>query len=327
VSERPAELVWNKGIARLCDHRLPDEFPDGLTYRSVPTLAGAAISPDLPSDVIADPGRYAAVKDGDLVWVRLSWLPSFVRQVLPAVRARFVLATADSDSSVPSDLPRELAQAILGSPKVIRWFTQNHDGTASERISPLPIGIDFHSVAERSIWGEEIASASRQEATLLAIARSLPPLARRVPAVYLDFDPSRRVSAPAAARLFESRRTIAKRLRRRQGIVCQEGTLPRGEMWRRRGQYAAVLSPHGNGLDCHRTWEALALGHLLVVPASPLDPLFEGLPVVAVRRWDDVTAGNLARWLLQAATATPSPAGPLSSRYWVERMRTVTVSS
>ena len=41
MAERPVELVWNKGIARLCDRRIPDEFPDGLTYRHVPSLAGA----------------------------------------------------------------------------------------------------------------------------------------------------------------------------------------------------------------------------------------------------------------------------------------------
>ena len=44
AAEKPVELVWNKGIARLCDRRIPDEFPDGHTYTPVPTLAGAPIS-------------------------------------------------------------------------------------------------------------------------------------------------------------------------------------------------------------------------------------------------------------------------------------------
>ncbi len=341
VAEAPVELVWNKGIARLCDRRIPDEFPDGVAYRPVATLAGARISPDLPADVIADPGQYAGIRAGEVVWVRLSWLPAFVRQVLPLIRAPFVLATADSDSSVPSELPAELARAILASPHVIRWFTQNHDGAAAERMAPLPIGVDFHSLAEHAIWGEGVASPSEQEAQLTAIARALPPLERRIPQLYLDFawnDPMRALAAnlwslfigterrpaPGAARLREGRQAIASKLRRRDGVVCQKGSLPRGEMWRRRGRYAAVLSPHGGGLDCHRTWEALALGHLVVVPSSSLEPLFQGLRVVSVTDWDQVSAGNLAQWLSARAEGDPRP---LTSRYWVERMRSVTTGS
>jgi hypothetical protein len=86
-----------------------------------------------------------------------------------------------------------------------------------------------------------------------------------------------------------------------------------------------VLSPHGGGLDCHRTWEALALGHLVVVPSSPLDRLFEGLPVVTVSDWDQANSRNLAWWLSASAGATPE--GPLTSRYWIERMRSVTASA
>ncbi len=320
AAEKPVELVWNKGIARLCDRRIPDEFPDGCTYAPVPTLAGARIAADLPADVIADPGRHADIREGEVVWVRLSWLPAFVRQVLPLVRAPFVLATADSDSSVPSELP-ELARQVLGSPYVIRWFTQNHDGAAPDRMAPLPIGIDFHSVAEQPIWGESLASPSQQEVKLEAIRDALPPLERRLPCVYIDFAGevrARSYPAPAAARLSESRRAIVKMLQRRDAVLCQEAPLPRSELWRQRGQYAAVLSPHGGGLDCHRTWEALALGHLVVVPSSALDPLFEGLRVVPVRSWDEVDAKNLAHWLAERSDVSREP---LTSRHWLARMR------
>jgi hypothetical protein len=319
-AEKPVGLVWNKGIARLCDRRIPDEFPDGHTYTPVPTLAGARISPALPADVIADPGRYADIREGEVVWVRLSWLPAFVRQVLPLVRAPFVLATADSDSSVPSELP-ELARQVLGSPVVIRWFTQNHDGAAPDRMAALPIGIDFHSMAEQSIWGESLASPSQQESMLEAIRDALPPLERRGSRVYIDFAwdvRDRAYPAPAAARLSESRRAIVKTLRRREVVVCQEGPLPRSEMWLRRGRYVAVLSPHGGGLDCHRTWEALALGHLVVVPSSALEPLFKDLRVVPVQSWDEVRTESLAHWL--AERSDPSR-DPLTSRYWLAQMK------
>jgi len=269
---------------------------------------------------------------------------SFVRQVLPLVRAPFVLATGDCDSSVPSEVPAELAQRILASPQVIRWFTQNHDGAAPERMAPLPIGIDFHTLSERPVWQESVAPPEEQAAALESVARALPPLDERAPKLYLDFAWNRplqawvdilwplrslgseRDRAPAGARLPEGRRAIVRKLRWRSAVICQMRRLPRGEMWRRRGQYAAVLSPHGGGLDCHRTWEALALGHLVVVPSSGLDPLFEGLPVVPVRSWTEITRENLARWL-SAPRADALARERLTNRYWLARMRSVTKRS
>jgi hypothetical protein len=54
-------------------------------------------------------------------------------------------------------------------------------------------------------------------------------------------------------------------------------------------QYKYVISPHGNGLDCHRTWESLALGCIPIIKTSPLDRMFEGLPVLIVKNWSDIT--------------------------------------
>ena len=61
----------------------------------------------------------------------------------------------------------------------------------------------------------------------------------------------------------------------------------------------------GNGLDCHRTWELLYLGCIVITRTSPLDPLFEGLPVVIVRDWEEVgDRANLIAWLRQHASST-----------------------
>ncbi len=50
-----------------------------------------------------------------------------------------------------------------------------------------------------------------------------------------------------------------------------------------------VISPHGSGLDCARTWEALYLGAYVIVKTSYLDSLYAGLPVLIVQDWSDVT--------------------------------------
>lgn len=54
-------------------------------------------------------------------------------------------------------------------------------------------------------------------------------------------------------------------------------------------QHRFVISPAGNGLDTHATWEALLAGCIPIVPKSPLDSLFRDLPVWLIDSWSDVT--------------------------------------
>lgn len=324
--EKTVSLLWNKGIAAMCDRRIPDEFPEGV-YVSQPTLAGMLSSPKLPDHMIANPALYFDIQEGELVWVRLSWLKSFVRQVLPEIRSKFVLVTGDSDSCVPSELQTD-ANVILENSYVLHWYTQNYDGSPCHgKISPIPIGIDFHMLSERSAWGESQCSPVEQETLLNALRDELPPLNKRIPKAYVDFAWQqglglrhyRRFHPLHGATLRELRRKVARKLRTKDCVFCQPSFLSRTEMWRQRGKYAFVVSPHGVGLDCHRTWEALALGHIVLVPSSSLNSLYDGLPVVTIRSWDDINEANLERWM-GIYSACAAPYEKLTSHYWVEQM-------
>jgi hypothetical protein len=324
---RKVELIWNKGIAERCDRRFPDEFASGY-YSVVPTLAGALASRNHPGDLIADADFRRDIEEGQLVWVRLSWLKSFVKQVLPRVKSRFVLVTGDSDSCVPSEVMSE-AWSILECRYLVHWYTQNYDGSMpGERISPLPIGIDFHVLSERPMWGESVTSPAQQEEILESIHRRLPPLALRAPEVYVDFAWQRGLGLrhyrryhPLQGTSFrENRRRIAKIMCRKRSAFCQASPLRRTEMWQERGRYAFVLSPHGMGLDCHRTWEALALGHIVLVPSSSLDSLYANLPVITLNSWDEITAEHLEKWL-SSFEGFEVRGDALTTAYWIHRMR------
>jgi hypothetical protein len=305
------ELLWNRGVAALCDWRVPDEFPPGSMYTPCPyargnlTLQGRA-------DLISDLSQFRNIQDGDLVWVRLAWLGSFIAQVLPLTKARFVLVTGDSDNSVPSDIMR-YAGEVLWHRNVTRWFTQNCDlSSLTDQIRPLPIGIDFHTLRERPFWGEPACSPGEQEQKLKATAQSFKPVEWRIPDVYVDF-----AWRPTH---YGDRSRIVSTLSSNPRVVCQGTFLPRTEMWRKRGEFAFVVSPHGVGLDCHRTWEALALGHIVIVPRSPLESLFAELGVVSIDSWNDITPSNLETWIHEYSPLTRNPER-LRSRWWVNMMR------
>ncbi len=308
----PTELVWNKGIAALCDWRIPDEFPQGR-YSQVSTEAGSRLTSKTPDNLIGNPHLFSGIREGDLVWVRLAWLKSFIAQALPFVRENFVLVTGDSDTTVPSEV--SVAEHIIRHPRILHWYTQNYDGHYSKKISPIPIGIDFHTLSERAFWGEERSDCVAQEQTLLSIRERLPPVEDRIPNIYSDFAWQPRVDGSLA-----DRRALHKHIRP-DLLVKQSKTMARSEMWRNRGKYAFVLSAPGIGLDCHRTWETLALGHIVVSLSSPLNPLYSGLPVCVVRSWDELTHEKLEEWLALYKDWDPARCPQLTTRYWVDWMR------
>jgi len=320
-------LVWNKGIAALCDRRIPDEFPE-RNYNAVPILAGAMASSKLPDNLISDPAAYRNIKN-EIIWVRVSWLKSFVKQVLPLIEGNVVLVTGDSDSCIPGELAEE-AREILQSPRVLHWFTQDYDGSMpSERISPIPIGIDFHMQAQKPAWGEGRTSPADQEKQIKAIAATLLSTQNRIPKVYVDFAWQksfglrhyRRFHPLKGTNFHETRRKTAKQVKDNKNVFCQTGPLARSEMWRKRGEYTFVLSPHGMGLDCHRTWEALALGHIVLVPSSSLDAMYEGLPVIPLKKWSEITEANLQIWLSRHAHQDAVAHPKLTNKYWMDAMR------
>jgi hypothetical protein len=320
LNRRAPTRIWNKGLASRCDRRIPDEFPNGHDHVLVPTFASEHVGAG-PLDLIDRVERFDDIGGGELVWVRGSWLPSFVDRVLPRIRGDFVLVTGDTPSSLPSSAPA-VAAALLESPYMLHWYTQNYDGTAGQsRVSPIPVGVDLHTRSVRPAWGQDMATPAEQEAELEDIAHELPPLAARIPAIYIDFVQSAyRTPAPPGASLVQPRMWVAAVLRFQPRVVHQDTELARAETWRRRGEYAFVLSPHGVGLDCHRTWEALVLGHVVLVPSSSLDPLFDEVRAFPFASWNDLTADNLSGWM-EAARRLDHPAPALTSEYWIRRMR------
>lgn len=54
-----------------------------------------------------------------------------------------------------------------------------------------------------------------------------------------------------------------------------------------------VLSPPGNGLDCHRTWEALYLGAIPIVKRASWPFAHLQLPVLVINEWEDLFSIDL----------------------------------
>lgn len=302
----PTKYVWSRGLGLLCDHNGGVAFVKGQRGGR-PALR-------------FDPALFDSVKDGDLVWMRLIALPQFLAEAMPRIRARFALVTGDEDWAIPSGFAH--SQQLLADPRVLCWFSQNYDGTDSNpKLQPLPIGIDFHTISNTRKWGHWPATPAAQEAELEALCAAARPNAERELRVHADFHFNKHKQQVWG----DDRVAVQQALAGNPAVQFQTRKVPRTELWREKTRYAFVVSPHGNGLDCHRTWESLVLGNIVIVKRSSLDPLYEDLPVVIVEDWREIHADQLRRWHAQHQQAFRDPAvqARLTNRYWIERMRRI----
>lgn len=300
----PTRWVWSRGLALSCDHHGGLLFVRGQRGSRAPLRFDAR--------------DFERVKDGDLVWTRLIALPQFLREALPRIQARFGLVTGDEDWSIPGSFAG--SAELLDSPKLVHWFSQNVDASGHHsKLQPLPIGLDFHTISNGPRWGEAQATPAQQEAQLDALRQSMPPSEERLLSAHADFHFNKHKQQDWG----DNRDSVQRALEGNPNVVFQKNKLRRSQLWREKTRYAFVVSPHGNGLDCHRTWESLVLGNIVIVKRSSLDPLYEGLPVVIVDDWREISADNLKRWHAEHAPAfrRPEVTERLTNRYWIERAR------
>lgn len=299
---RARDVISSKGIALGADWRGPPSYWRAWTER---------IQPD---------GMFARHYRGahGLVWVRLGTgarngrrndLDRFAAEALPTITRPFVLLTTDGDCSVPGDLDPGTVARLLASLMLRGWFTQNHDGGGGPLLRPFPIGLDLHT-------RPRFTTASGKLRLLSRIAEAAPPLNERPLGVFTDLG----VNVNSV-----DRRLALDALDGWAAFHRLAGRVDQAEVWRRYSSFPFVLSAHGNGLDCHRTWEVLLLGAIPIVRRSTLDPLYRDLPVAIVDDWAEVRLpGRLDAWRAELGPLTDrTHVWPrLAAAHWLERART-----
>ncbi len=156
-----------------------------------------------------------------------------------------------------------------------------------------------------------------QEAMLMRIKSAMPRMGTRISKAYCNFHFGFHANKFAKDR-HEAIRHFPKEL---AYYVSQPTT--REIAWQTQCNYVFVLSPHGNGLDCHRTWEALCLGCIPIVKTSALDPMYTGLPVLILEEWSNVTAELLSQKQIEMAPLFDTDVfkEKMQLKYWMQKIQ------
>ena len=238
------------------------------------------------------------VKLGDTIFVEYDLLKRFGRKYLPKIKNRFVLITPNCESGTDNPQPGRFSK-FLAEERLAAWFVQNIDREPSERVIPIPIGL------ANQVWPHGQVSVL-DPAALIA-----PPAGGegRDCFVYVNFSVNTNESA---------RKPCLDHFLALSTSVVKE-PISFDEYLDDLSRTVFVVSPPGNGLDCHRTWEALLMGCYPIVLSSTLNPLYENLPVVVVKDWSEVTDEFLQKKKEEFSSRTWSYE-KLYAPYWYQKV-------
>ena len=214
--------------------------------------------------------------NGETIYINTTAIPNFIANYLPNIKYKFVLVTGDTDAGIPNDYVNE-TNIILENPLLLMWYAQNSI-LVTNKLKQLPIGLDLHSLTYNSTWGP-LQTVSEQinmikEIQTIKIEKKNKCYSNFHFQMWTKYGYDRK----------DAINKIPTEL-----VYYEPEKIPRRESFTKMIEYNYVISPLGNGYDCHRTWEAIVLGCIPIVKKSGLDPMYEGLPVLIVNDWSDIT--------------------------------------
>lgn len=230
------------------------------------------------------------IQYGETIFVKTDLLFEFFKYVHPRIAHPYVLVTHNSDHAAPGDYA-----FMLGDKKLLAWFGQNPSITLHAKFHPIPIGLANRRWAHGNI--EKLNRAKENGGPKKHL-------------LYMNFAANTNYSVRSAVYNYFIHQPYCY-------TVTPKGEAGIDEYLSDVASSKFVVSPRGNGLDCHRTWEAMYLGAIPIVTASELDPLLQGLPVVIVRDWSQVNLKFLEeKWNEQQAFRTQK----LWADYWFKQI-------
>lgn len=236
----------------------------------------------------------AEVKKPSVIFVKTDFLDVFFTKYHPHLQFPYVLISHNSDYGAPGKY-----EHYLQDPKLKHWFGQNPTIRNHPKFTAIPIGIMNRYCMP---W------ANLQP---LIDLEQHPNLVEKKHLIYVNFSVGTCYELRQAAYDFFSKN--------HQSLLFKlQRTWP--EYLTDSASAEFVVSPPGNGLDCHRTWEALLVGSIPLMVDTNLTPLLQDLPVLIVSRWDICTDQFLTKEL-QKIRQQKYKLEKIYMPFWVKKIR------
>ena len=300
LNEKNCKYVSSRGILKSCD-----------------------IFSSIPISDINDLTGYDLTKitDNSVLYVSTSAIPYFINHIFKKIKNKIILVSGDSDSTNPSDIFTSKQDFIhfIESDTILHWFSQNCILSNHPKLTQLPIGLDYHTMSiQNHSWGEK-TTPTQQEQILENIKSNSKPFYERKIKAYSNFHFF--TNTKFGYDRIDAMRNIPSEL-----VYYEPNHTIRINTWNNQAEYAFVISPHGNGLDCHRTWEALCLGCIPIVKTSTIDTLYEDLPVLVLKDWSMLTQEILEQTINEFKNKKFNY-NKLTLQYWIHKINSYKITN
>ena len=204
----------------------------------------------------------------------------YLAKHISKIKENKIIVLGDGDDPIPSSYNKETFEKILTNKFIKKIFIQNYDNSIKHRkLAHYPIGLDLHSP-------KYLLDFNYQQKINYYLETRNSSISYINNKIYCDSHLSN--SHP-------SRKEMYEKIKKNQYIDFQSEKLNFKEIIKKYRSYRFVLSPRGNGLDCHRTWELFLLGCIVITTTSSLDTMWKenNLPVVILKDYNELNDTHL----------------------------------
>lgn len=242
-------------------------------------------------DTVNDSRNYI---DGDIVFCKTDLLRTLFSEI-DDFEGELKLITHQSDYSVGELL-------FLDRPTCItKWFAQNVNYQHPDLI-PIPIGIENHFGPSKG----SLIDVEFIEKTLPIVGND-----KIHDKIYCNFKNT------------HPNRGNVRNILEESGVGwVQTSDMPSADYHLQMSKFLFVASPRGNGIDCHRTWEALLVGSIPIVERHFMYDSYPTLPIIQIDDWREVLEPKFLEKEADEIWRTGKiDYAPLFMRYWEGRLR------
>jgi len=198
-----------------------------------------------------------------IFFTKISYITYFIEKMLPLIKHKFILITHMGDQKAG------LNKKILEHPFLIKWYGINMISTL-KNVECIPLGL------ENLMWKRTKFSILDQYKN--NIKSNL---------LYLNFNIKTNKNRPIILNTFLNKNFIKNNNKSWDDYIKELST------------YKFCISPEGNGIDCHRTWECLYLNVIPIVKKSITMSYFDELPILFVDNYDIINEEYLDQYYLE----------------------------
>ena len=236
--------------------------------------------------------NYSKLKNKSIIWCKVNFASELFLSVKNSSNA-YVLITHNGDWPISKEFFESKPPCIK------RWFAQNVDFVHKDLI-PLPIGME-----------NDCGPSKGPNTDHKLMIKYLPPnysVKKSMDKIYCNF----------MMHHWEPRKAMLATLIKKD-LAFMDKRCDYNTFCSNMAKYQFIASPRGNGIDTHRTWEALYLGLIPIVEKHFMYDSYPELPIVQIGSWEEVDRQWMKdkyEWFLK----TKFSYDKLKISYWFEKI-------